>query len=160
MMKLKNILTIIIFSSLVGFSISYAHIFDGEPSSAMQAYIYRDGLMHVISGQRTILRGMAGGDVAMDEEKFIKAANNLTTAFSIIPNAFEDHMSVDESLAKPVIWQNWDDFVAKADELRMKAQEISEVASRQGADAAKDLVGGIRCGGCHGEYKYDVEELF
>ncbi len=159
-MKRRGFIIISLFTCLISLGVSHAHIFDGEPSAAMQAYIYRDGLMHVISAQRTILRGMAGGDAAMDEKKFIKAANDLATALSIIPDAFEKHMSVDESLARAVIWQNWDDFVSKADELRMKAQEIASVASSQGADAARDLVAGIRCGGCHGEYKYDVEELY
>lgn len=150
--------SVAVISCVLGISLAWAHIFEDEPSDAMNAYIYRDSVMHVISAQRTILRNMADGKTAMNDAEFIRAANHLAMLLAIVPDAFKPNMTVDESLASPDIWSNWDDFVSKAEGLRNKVREIADVASSRGAESAKGMVEDISCGSCHRPYKIDLDD--
>jgi cytochrome c556 len=137
----------------VGVGIAFAH--GPDPSDEEAAYIARDGLMHLIAAQRGIIRNMAEGRTPVNDREFIKAAKALESLFSITPRAFEKNLMVDDSLAKPEIWQNWDDFVAKAEELRKVAAEIAATAEIRGAEAAKEMVGNLDCGSCHDPYRVE-----
>ena len=129
----------------------YAHGKDPSPEEA--AYIARDGLMHLIVAQRGILRDMADGKKPVVRREFVRAANTLAYLFSTIPGAFEKNVTVADSRSKPEIWQNWDDFVAKAQNLRVVAAEIAAIADISGVDAAKDKIADIDCGSCHTPYR-------
>lgn len=60
-----------------------------------------------------------------------------------------------ETSAKPEIWQNWDDFKAKADGMKLQADML--VSAAQSGDIATVKAQfekvGAACGGCHKVYK-------
>ena len=122
-------------------------------SDAMEAYIKRDGLMHLINSQRYILQQMLVGRTELDQEEFVRASKSLAAMFSMIPSTFEKNLMVSASRAKPEIWKNWDDFVSQARELQMIAEEMVAVAELSGAEAALQRVRQLSCGGCHGPYR-------
>ncbi len=122
-------------------------------SEAMGAYIKRDGLMHLIRAQRYILQEMLVGKRQLDQDEFVRAAKALESMFAMIPSTFEKSDMVDYSRAKPEIWENWDDFVAKADELRKLSAEIAATGEIYGAKIAVEKVRLYNCGNCHDPYR-------
>jgi cytochrome c556 len=150
MNSLKLIVVAVLFSALGG-GLTYAH--QPDMSDEMEAYIKRDGLMHLISSQRYILQEMLVGKTEVDQAEFVRAAKSLAAMFSMIPSTFQTNLMVDVSRAKPEIWQNWDDFVSKAEELRKIAEEIAAMAEIHGAEAALERVRQLSCGSCHDPYR-------
>jgi cytochrome c556 len=130
---------------------SYAH--QPDMSDGMLAYVKRDGLMHLINSQRYILIQMLVGQREVNQEEFVRAARSLEALFSMIPGTFEDNGMADYSRAKPEIWENWDDFVAKAEEFRRIAEDIATSAEESGAEASLEKVRLFNCGSCHDPYR-------
>jgi cytochrome c556 len=122
-------------------------------SEEMNAYIKRDGLMHLIRAQRLILHSMLVSQTEVDQAEFVRAVKALEALFGMIPSTFKENLMVYDSLAKPEIWRNWDDFVSKAEGMRNKAAEIAALAESQGANAALDMVRQLDCGDCHNIYR-------
>lgn len=125
----------------------------GDLPDAMLAWVKRDGLMHLIRGQQYILHDMLIGRREVDQQEFVRAARSMAALFSMIPSTFEANLTVPQSRAKPEIWQNWDDFVAKALEFQKQAEEIVALAEIRGADAALEKVRVFDCGVCHDVYR-------
>lgn len=151
MENLKIIVAAAALTSALWAGISFAH--QPDLSDEMAAYVKRDGLMHLISAQRYILQEMLVGKKEVDQDEFVRAAKSLAALFSMIPGTFQENLMVDDSRAKPEIWQNWDHFVAEAEELRMVAEEIAAMAEIRGAEASLEKVRLLSCGGCHRPYR-------
>ena len=126
-----------------------------DDSPEAQAFHYREGLMTVIAYEVGHLRGMASGDMPMDEAAFTKGTKDLVTLAGMITQGFIPNSAVEGSAALPEIWMNWDDFQQKAADLQMAAQALADSASQDGVDAAKGLIQpvGQACGGCHRPYR-------
>ena len=142
-------LKIIIITALItalGATLTFAGHHD--ETSEMRVFVSRDGLMHLISDQRAILRN---SDVGAAE--FIRAANGLSAMFAMIPSVFEKNAMVDGSRAKPEIWQNWDEFVSVANAQSIVAASIAITAETSGLDAAREKVSEINCGSCHTPFR-------
>ncbi len=122
-------------------------------SEAMGAYIKRDGLMHLIRAQRYLLQEMLVGKRKLDQAEFVRAARALEAMFAMIPSTFQESAMVDYSRAKPEIWEKWDDFVAKAEELRKLSADIASTGEIYGAEAALEKVRLYNCGNCHDPYR-------
>ena len=152
-MKSLKIIVIIALLSALGANLALArHHGQGE----MRSWVFRDGLMHLISGQRAILRGMAAGEIPDNRREFVRAANALSTMFAMIPSVFEKNDMVDVSRAKAEIWQNWDDFVATANAQSIVAAGIAVTAATSGLDAGKAKVEEIDCGSCHDPFRNEA----
>lgn len=91
-----------------------------------------------------------------------KHARNISAYASLIPEAFEKNISTGKTDAKPEVWQNWDDFVSKAEALDVAATELSAAAA--GGDMRAMMPGvkalGDACRNCHNEYRKPEEERF
>jgi cytochrome c556 len=150
---MNNIKYIFLFTSLsiTGLGTIFAH--PPNLTTEMLAYIKRDGLMHLINAQRYILNEMLVGKRKVEQDEFIRATRSLAALFSMIPSTFIDEYMVEESRAKPAIWENWDDFVSRAEEMRLIAEEISIMAELEGAEAALEKVRLFNCGNCHNYYR-------
>lgn len=85
------------------------------------------------------------------EAKADTARTALIDLADAIPAAFEDPATDPVSEADPAIWQNWDDFTAKADALGAAARSL-DVTSEEGLAAGLREIGGT-CGGCHRPYR-------
>ena len=124
-----------------------------------QAYKFRDSVMHVASTKMALINGMAREQIPLDEAAFVKATADLKALAGMMLEGFENPTLVPESLAEPAIWENWDDFVARANNLINAADALAEAAANGGFQAARGLVtasaGGTssNCGGCHTTYR-------
>ena len=151
-MKPYKLITIsVIFTGLLWAGVSTAH--PPSLSEGMGAYVKRDGLMHLIRAQRYILQEMLVGKRQLDQEELIRAARALEALFAMIPSTFEVNAMVDYSRAKPEIWENWDDFVARAEEFRKLSADIAATGEIYGAAAALEKVRLYNCGNCHDTYR-------
>jgi len=126
-----------------------------DDSPAAVAFRYRDGLMTTISWKVAQLRGMAQGDIPMDDAAFKKDAKDVITLASMIPEGFIPDSIVKGSAALPEIWMNLPDFKQKAMDLQNAAKALSDAAEANGAEAAKGMVQpvGSACGACHRPYR-------
>ena len=121
---------------------------------------YRQGLMHVIDYKSGILRGMADGDIPVDEAEFVRSANDLVAATAMLDDAFPegtDSRSLPgASNALPDIWSDWTDFVERRTTLQTAAQTVADQARNGGFRAARESASeliGPACGSCHRSYR-------
>ena len=130
-----------------------------DDSPEAEAFRYRQGLMRGVAWKMGQLRGMATGDVPVDEAVFKKAANDLVTLAGMIPEGFIPNSAVEGSAALPEVWTNWSDFTQKATEFQAGVQGLADAANTSGFAAAQGLVQGVgqSCGGCHRPYRRRVE---
>jgi len=154
-MKLFKVVAISAVFTILSLTIVSAQQAETEPTAAEKAYEYRADVMHVLSAQRNVMRDMADAKRETDSVTFINAANALAALAKMIPEAFTINAIAAESAAKPDIWTNWDDFVARANKLSDTVSEIARVAAND-LESAKGLAKNIRdCGGCHDDYRVD-----
>jgi len=119
------------------------------------AFNYRDGLMKSIAWKVAKLRGMAQGEVTVDEAAFKKHAHDVATLAGMITEGFIPNSAVPGSAALPEIWMNFADFTQKAADLQTAAQALADAAEQNGFEAAKGMVDAVgkSCGGCHRPYR-------
>ena len=75
----------------------------------------------------------------------------LAAAAADIAAKFEPQATDPATEAKPEIWTNWDDFVAKADALKVAA-EAMDASSLDSVKAGMGAIGGS-CKACHSVYR-------
>ncbi len=119
------------------------------------AFYFRDGLMKAVKWKVDKLRGMANGEVTVDEAAFKKSAHDVATLAGMIPEGFIPNSIVQGSAATPEIWMNFADFTQKAMDLQNAAQALADAADQNGFEASKGLVDAVgkSCGGCHRPYR-------
>ena len=119
------------------------------------AFHYRDGLMKAVAWKVGKLRGMAQGEVTVDEAAFKKGAHDVATLAGMITEGFIPNSVVQGSAALPEIWMNFADFTQKATDLQNAAQALADAADANGFEASKGLVDAVgkSCGGCHRPYR-------
>ena len=115
-----------------------------------QAFEYRVGVMHAISYKVAQLRAMAMGEIPVDQEQFVKNANDTAALASMIPEGFIPNSAIEGSAALPEVWTNNADFKAKAMELQNNAQALATAAQQNGFEAAKGMVQAVGGGGSPG----------
>jgi cytochrome c556 len=111
----------------------------------------RQMLMDANGAAMKTLGGMAKGEIAFDAAAAAAAKATLIADATDIPVKFKDQATDPASHAKPEIWTNWDDFVAKAGDLG-KAAEALDTTSLDTMNAGLGGIGGA-CGACHKVYK-------
>lgn len=121
----------------------------GVKNAAVKARM--DG-MGAIADQTKILGGMAKGALPFDPAKAQAAARAITAEAGRIPALFEAAESDPKSEALPVIWENWDDFQAKADGLARAAEAMDGVGTLEALRAAMPGLG-QSCKACHRDYR-------
>ena len=101
--------------------------------------IARKDLMKTIGGAAKTLGGMASGEVAHD------------AAAAEIEAKFTNNAADPASEAKPEVWTNWNDFLAKGKALGDAAGAL-DVASAESIGAGMGAIGGT-CKACHTDYR-------
>ena len=129
----------------------FAGIAFAEVEATDPLVIAQQGLMKSFGGAAKALGGMASGEVAYDATAAEAAKAVLRTGSADIHVKFEKAGSDPASEAKPDIWTNWDDFVAKATALN-KAATALDVASAEGIKAGMGAIGGA-CKDCHTNFR-------
>jgi len=131
-----------------------------EDTPEQQAFEFRDGLMRAISWKVGRLRGMAQGDIPVDDAAALKDARDVATLAGMIPEGFIPNSIVKGSAALPDIWMNLADFKQKAADLQMNATALADASQANGFAAAKGMVQAVgqSCGACHRPYRKRQEE--
>lgn len=111
----------------------------------------RQDLMDVVGLNTKILGEMAGAKVPFDAAAAGAAKTALAEAAGKIPVAFKGQGTDAESDAKPEIWTNWEDFLAKGDALA-KASMALDATTVEGVQAGMAGIGGA-CKDCHTKYR-------
>lgn len=111
----------------------------------------RQTLMDTIGMNTGILGNMAVGKAEFDAVKAGTAKAAIITASGLIAATFEPQGTDAESKAKPEIWTNWEDFLAKANGLT-KAATALDATNMEGVQAGMAGLGGA-CKDCHTKYR-------
>jgi cytochrome c556 len=110
----------------------------------------RQEAMKAVGGGMKVLGDMAKGATAFDAAAAQAAIEEIHAASMEVPTLFEPQEDDPESEAKAAIWENWDDFVSKAEAL----QQASMVTVSAEADLGPAMGGlGGTCKACHSLYK-------
>lgn len=124
---------------------------------------YRQKLM---AGQRASMGSIADMmkfKLPFSAQHFAVHARNISEYAKLIPESFEKSVTAGPTDSKPEIWQNWDDFVAKANALSEASAQFAEAAAAGGEGAAlmpHVKAVGDACRACHNDYRKPEEESF
>jgi cytochrome c556 len=113
--------------------------------------IARKDLMKTIGGAAKTLGGMASGEVAHDATAADAAKQAMIAAAAEIEAKFTNNAADPASEAKPEVWTNWNDFLAKGKALGDAAGAL-DVASAESIGAGMGAIGGT-CKACHTDYR-------
>ena len=113
--------------------------------------IARKDLMKTIGGAAKTLGGMASGEVAHDAAAAEAAKQAMIAAAAEIEAKFTNNAADPASEAKPEVWTNWNDFLAKGKALGDAAGAL-DVASAESIGAGMGAIGGA-CKACHSDYR-------
>lgn len=111
----------------------------------------RQEVMETLGMNMKVLGDIAGGKTAYDAAAAEAAKAAIVAAASSAAAKFEPQATDPESKAKPEIWTNWDDFVAK-DKALIDAATAWDVSSPETIGAGMGAVGGA-CKDCHTAYR-------
>jgi cytochrome c556 len=141
-MKLKTIAAAMLFGCLCAGAVFAA----GEVEK-------REGMMKQIGGSMGALAAISKGEKPYDAEVVKAAVTTISTNAKAFPDQFPQG-SETGSAAAPAIWENFEDFKAKAAKLGTDADTVLAglPADQAGvATAMKTL--GADCGTCHQTYR-------
>lgn len=108
--------------------------------------------MEAIGGGMKTLAGMAKGEMAFDSAKAEAAMATIAAEGMKVPALFEANETDPKSEALPPIWENWDDFVKKSEDMVMAAKGNADLPDQASLGAALGKVGGT-CKACHSDYR-------
>jgi cytochrome c556 len=107
--------------------------------------------MKEIGSAMKVLGTMAKGAVEFDAVAAQAAVDAVADQSAMVPVLFEAQETDPMSEAKPEIWANWDDFVAKSNALNAAATSVS-ITDASSIPAALGAMGGS-CKDCHTDYR-------
>lgn len=89
-------------------------------------------------------------------------AKNISEYAKLIPDAFKKQITAGATDAKPEIWQNWNDFTAKAKAVEDASAKLAAVAATGDMKAIMPEVKalGDSCKACHNSYRKPEEESY
>ena len=114
-------------------------------------YVERSKLMQNIRLEFSVLARMSREKIEFDESLATSSRLNLLSFAASTPAIFEDDDLPINSEALPAIWENWDDFVSKSEDLEFALEGVD-------TSTLIDLRGslgnvGAACGSCHQKYR-------
>jgi len=89
----------------------------------------------------------------IDTRAAAAAAQNLSVHAAAIGELFEEQNIQAPSEARPEIWDNWEDFLAKADAMGQAAEVLKTAGDDPAAFAAGMQALGQSCTACHQAYR-------
>ena len=114
-------------------------------------YVERSKLMQNIRLEFSVLARMSREKIEFDESLATSARLNLLKFAASTPAIFEDDDLPINSEALPAIWENWNDFLSKSEDLEFALEGVD-------TSTLIDLRGslgnvGAACGSCHQKYR-------
>lgn len=114
--------------------------------------IERMKTMKAIGGAMKTLADMAKGEAEFDTAKADAAVATMGKNAGDIAAKFEANETDPETEALPAIWENWDDFVKKSEDLVMASSSVASITDEAALGAALGQLGGT-CKACHRDYR-------
>jgi cytochrome c556 len=132
------------------------HAQDEEEGPYAAEIEYRQALMKSIGGHVVATAVLIGGDITAENHLKVHAAA-IAGVSDDVTKYFPEDSTHEDSAAEPEIWQNWDDFVEKANAQRDAAAAYNKVVQANGGaeevrTAFKKLTD--TCKGCHEDYRH------
>ncbi|WP_417250424.1 c-type cytochrome [Celeribacter sp.] len=125
-------------------AVAHDHVSNPAVAARMEA-------MSAIGASIKTLGSMAKGEIEFDADAAQAAVDTVAVESTKVPALFEAQETDPESEAKPEIWSNWDDFVAKAQALQTAA-EGATISTAADIGPAMGAMGGT-CKACHSDYR-------
>ena len=119
------------------------------------AAAYREKIMSVNGASMGAINDVLKFKLPGGTEHIVAHAETIHRESQLIAGAFQTEVLTEESRALPAIWQQWDEFVAAADNLGQASAKLAEVAKGgdQGAIMAEVKVVGQACSNCHNTFR-------
>ena len=114
-------------------------------------YVERSKLMQNIRLEFSVLARMSREKIEFDESLAESARLNLLKLAASTPAIFEDDDLPINSEALPAIWENWDDFVSKFEDLEFVLEGVDTSTLKGLRDSLGNV--GAACGSCHQKYR-------
>lgn len=108
-------------------------------------------IMKQIKAATGVLGSMAKHPASHDADEARAARSDLIRLSKKVAPSFTTRAMDPKSEARPAIWDNWDDFAARALALTAAAEAL-DPTSPQGVATGMAGIGGA-CGGCHKPYR-------
>lgn len=128
-------------------SVAIAHT--GVKNEAVKARMHG---MDQISAATKAIGLMARGQAAFDAGELANQAAILESEAAKIPALFEAQEDDPKSEALPAIWEDWEDFTLKSEEMGAAASSLASVSSPDDLNAAFRALGQT-CSACHNAYR-------
>lgn len=115
---------------------------------------YRHHLMEVIGTNMSAIGDILKNKMPLTDNLAVHA-KGLHGASSLVVSAFEAKALSESSESLPVIWEQWDDFVAAAQATEEAAANLAAVAESGDVAAIGAAVRGVgrTCGACHRTFR-------
>lgn len=130
-----------------------------DAKQAEQAYETRDSLFHLVGWNIGPLSAMAKQDIPYDAERAELHASRIASLVPMIPDAFApDTRGFDlDTEAKDVIWEEKEDFLRLAENIREKSAALAGVAGEGDFDRFRSafVEMGQACKDCHDRFRED-----
>ncbi|ASG65431.1 cytochrome C556 [Idiomarina piscisalsi] len=153
MKKSLSVLFASVALSLSASTIANEHAFnDGE-----KAVEYRQKALSIMQQNFAAMAEMVKGEVNYDAQVFTNRAKDFESLAGIPWSGFavEGAMPGDNTDALTAIWDNWEDFQQRSNDLQQYASELAVAAETGSMDNIKPVFmnAAQTCKGCHDEYK-------
>ena len=119
--------------------------------AADSGYVARSKLMQNIRTEFSVLARMSREKIEFDKSLAESARLNLLKLAASTPVIFEDDDLPINSEALPAIWQNWDDFVSKSEDLEFVLEGVDTSTLIDLRSSLGNV--GAACGSCHQKYR-------
>lgn len=118
--------------------------------------------MDLMDGQKDdmkLIGDMAKGKTPFDAAKAAQAAGRIQSTSGKIPELFPEGSTGHPSEAKEEIWQDWDDFTAKAKDLEHAAGELAATLETAAGDEWTSAFKQVSeaCKSCHKSYRVEKQ---
>ncbi|RUO73361.1 c-type cytochrome [Idiomarina ramblicola] len=126
-------------------------------NDADKAVEYRQKALSVMKENFSAMAAMVKGEVEYNADFFQRRAGDFEKMSGIPWSGFavEGAMPGNNSDALTAIWDNWEDFQQRANDLQEYAAKLAEVSQQGSLDSIKPVFMDTAetCKGCHDEYK-------
>ncbi|SMQ67650.1 Cytochrome c556 [Pseudidiomarina planktonica] len=132
-------------------------IADSPFTDAKEAVEYRKDALSLMHANFAVMGDMVKGDIEYDPDIFQQRANDFAKLAGIPWAGFtvEGAMPGEDTDALPAIWDNWDDFQERANDLQTGADKLLAVSANRSLDSSGDALKDVArtCKGCHDDYR-------
>ncbi len=129
-------------------ALSHSGVKDPQVMARMQ-------LMSLVAADMKILGGMAKGSIGFDLERVQARAASLEQHAVETLRLFEPRANDPKSEAKPEVWEDWEGFSTKANEMQQAAKQLGVITAEDDFDVAFRAVGQT-CTACHQTYRINT----